>query len=59
MLFPVRVKDCKGVERTLRVPVDVKAEAGRWSELKPWKDETKGVVNDGYDTSKEASAITS
>lgn len=59
MLFPVRVKDCKGVERTLRVPVDVKAEANRWSELKPWKGETKGVVNDDYNSSKEASAITS
>jgi DNA polymerase I-like protein with 3'-5' exonuclease and polymerase domains len=37
MLFSVEVKDCKGVTRQLRVPVDMKAEAKRWSDIKEFK----------------------
>ena len=37
MEFPVNVRDCKGIERELRVPVAMKAEAVRWSEIKSWK----------------------
>jgi DNA polymerase I-like protein with 3'-5' exonuclease and polymerase domains len=37
MLFSVRVKDCKGIERDLRVPVDMKAGARVWSEVKSFK----------------------
>lgn len=33
MLFTVKVKDCFGIERDLRVPVDVKAGARVWSEI--------------------------
>jgi len=34
MDIPVVVKDTFGIERTLRVPVDVKGESNHWSELK-------------------------
>lgn len=37
MLFSVRVKDCQGIERDLRVPVDVKAGARVWSEIETFK----------------------
>jgi len=37
MLFSVRVKDCKGIERDLRVPVDMKAESKVWSEVETFK----------------------
>jgi DNA polymerase I-like protein with 3'-5' exonuclease and polymerase domains len=37
MLFSIRVKDCKGIERDFRVPVAMKAEANRWSEIKTFK----------------------
>ena len=37
MLFSVRVKDCKGIERDLRVPIDIKAGATRWSEIESGK----------------------
>lgn len=33
MYFPVRVTDCKGVVRDLRVPIDMKAGSRVWSEL--------------------------
>lgn len=35
MLFSIKVKDCKGIERDLRVPVAMKAGATRWSDIKP------------------------
>jgi len=59
MLFSVRVKDCKGIERDLRVPVDMKAEAGRWSEIKKYEVEyLSGGWNDNYSSSREISTIT-
>lgn len=35
MLFPVTVKDCKGISRELIVPVAVKGESKVWSKIKP------------------------
>lgn len=34
MEIPIRVKDCRGKERTMTLPIGLKAEAARWSELK-------------------------
>lgn len=37
MYFPVRVTDCKGIERDLRVPIDMKAGSRVWSELEKFE----------------------
>jgi len=36
---PYKIKDCRGKERTMVIPIALKAEANRWSELKkiPWR----------------------
>lgn len=34
MKIPIRVKDCRGKERTMTLPIELKAEGVRWSELK-------------------------
>lgn len=37
MLFSIKVKDCKGIERDFRVPVAMKAGANRWSNIKEFE----------------------